>query len=515
MKELQESPPATQVSQPQVTERAVEVAETSSKQGLIARLRSLPYKWLALSITTLGVLMVAIDSTIVILAIPQMMTRLHSDLVTMVWVIMGYLLVNTVFLLTFGRIADMLGRVRMYNLGFLVFAIGSGLCGFAGSGAQLIVARLIQGAGGAMLAVNSMAIVTEAFPRGELGRAMGLNAITFALGAIIGPVLGGLILTFADWRWIFFVNVPVGIAATIWGYLKLREISSRNARERFDPVGALAFSLALLAVLFGLTEGISLGWTSPLILALFAACVLLVAFFIWWERRHPSPVLDFGLFNNRVYNFSVIVAMLQALALFAVNFIVVFYLQAIRGYSPLLAAVLLIPLPLASSVAAPWSGALSDRVGARVPASIGLVLQILGLLWLTTVGLASPYWQVAVGLLIMGLGSGMFWSPNTSAAMSAAPTKRLGIASATLATLRNSGMVTSFALVLAVTAGSMPADSMMAVFLGTDVTLPASAPAAFVAGMHHAFILSAGICAVAVLASLVRGKEDRRGQASA
>jgi EmrB/QacA subfamily drug resistance transporter len=483
---------------------------SSNSGGLLGRLHHVPYKWVALSVTTLGLLMFAIDSTIVTLAIPQMMARLQTDLVTMIWVIMGYMLVSTVCLMTFGRIADMLGRVRMYNLGFIVFTIGSVLCGFAPTGTALILFRLIQGAGGAMLAVNSMAIVTEAFPRAELGRAMGLNGITFAVGAIAGPILGGIILTFASWRWVFFINVPVGIAGTIWAYLKLREIGHQNGQERFDPVGAVTFSLALISILFGLTEGISLGFTSAPILSAFAGCVALVAFFIWWEKRHPSPVLDFRLFANRVYNFSVAAAMLQSLAMFAVNFVMVFYMQAIRGYDPLKAALLLIPMPLASSIVGPWSGALSDRVGARVPASIGLTVQVLGLLWLTTIGLSSAYWQIAVGLAIVGLGGGMFVSPNSSAAMSSAPQDRLGIASATLATLRNCGMVTSFALVLAVTASGMSSDTMMAVFLGTDVNLPAEALAAFVNGMHHAFIVSAVICCLAVTASLVRGRENRR-----
>jgi EmrB/QacA subfamily drug resistance transporter len=358
-----------------------------------------------------------------------------------------------------------------------------------------------------------MAIITEAFPTSELGRAMGLNAITFAAGSIVGPVLGGIILTVADWRWIFFLNVPVGIFGTLWAYKQLKELSARGHREQFDPIGAVSFSLALVLVLFALTEGIELGWTSPLILGMFVACTALVIFFIRWEGRVTYPVLDFHLFDNRVYNFSVMAAMLQSLALYAVNFIVVFYLQAIRGYDPLTAAFLLIPLPLMSSLVAPFSGMLSDRIGARVPASVGLLIQIAGLFWLTTLGLSSPYWQVAVGLAIMGLGGGMFWSPNTSAAMSAAPPSRLGIASATLATLRNSGMVTSFALVLAVTAGSMPKDAMMQVFVGVEIHLPVSVEQAFILGMHQAFFVSSAVCAAAALASLVRGKEDRRAPA--
>jgi EmrB/QacA subfamily drug resistance transporter len=423
----------------------------------------------------------------------------------MVWVIMGYLLINTVFLMTFGRVADMFGRVRMYNLGFIVFTIGSAACGFSQTGTQIIMFRLVQGTGAAMLAVNSMAIVTEAFPPGELGRAMGLNTITFAVGAIIGPILGGIILTLANWRWVFFINVPVGLFGTIWAYKQLRELSKRGRGERFDPLGAASFSLALLLILAALTQGIELGWTSPLILGMFAACAALLAFFIWWERRVTFPVLDFRLFANRLYNFAVAAAMFQSLAMFAVNFIIVFYLQAIRGYDPLTAALLLIPMPLASSLVGPFSGALSDRIGARAPASLGLTIQILGLLWLRGLGLTSPYWQVATGLAIVGLGGGMFMSPNTSSAMKAAPVDRLGIASATLATLRNSGMVISFALVLAVTAGGMPQDAMLQVFAGSDVNLPVAAEQAFVVGMHHAMIVSSAICVLAALASLMRG----------
>jgi EmrB/QacA subfamily drug resistance transporter len=478
--------------------------------GLRGRFRRLPYKWVALSVTTLGLLMAAIDGTIVTLAIPQMMTKLNSDLVTMIWVIMGYLLVTTVFLMTFGRIADMLGRVRMYNLGFVVFTLGSLLCGFSQSGTQLILARLVQGGGGALLMVNSMAIITEAFPRAELGRALGLNAITFSVGAIVGPIIGGLILSFADWRWVFFINVPIGIFGTFWAYRQLHEIRRPTQRERFDPIGAVTFSLALLLTLGALTQGIELGWTSPVILGMFAAVIALVAFFVWWEKHITYPVLDFKIFSNRVYNFSVTAAMLQALAMTAVNFIIIFYLQAIRGYDPLTAALLLIPMPLASSIVGPLSGMLSDRIGARVPATVGLIVQVLGLAWLTTLGLTSPYWQVAIGLAVMGIGAGMFFAPNSSAAMGSSPPERLGIASATLATLRNCGMVVSFALVLAVTAGGMSQDTMMQVFLGSPVNLPPSVTEAFMNGMDHAFWVSAAICSVAAVISLARGRENRQ-----
>ena len=468
------------------------------------------YKWIVLSVTTIGALMAAIDSTIVILGLPDMMVELHADLVEMIWVIMGYILVSTVFLLTFGRIADMLGRVRMYNLGFLVFTIGSALCGLSASATELILARLVQGSGAALMVVNSVALLTEAFPADQRGRALGINAITFAAGGVIGPVLGGFILTAASWRWIFFINVPIGLIGAVWGYLALHEISIRQRGERFDSVGAISFSVGLVSILAALTLGIQFSWTSPPILLLFALFAVMLALFLWWEGRARNPVLDFTLFRDRVYNFSVLAAMMQSLAMFAVNFLIVFYLQGVRGFDPLRAALLLIPLPVVMSIMAPLSGSLADRIGARVPATIGLLIQGAALIWFTRITPTTSLINIAATLAVMGLGGGLFYSPNTSAAMNAAPPARLGVASGTLATLRQVGMVTSFALSLAVAAGSLPQDVMMKLFVGTNVQLGSQPMQAFVIGMHSAFLVSFGLCLIAALISLVRGRENRR-----
>lgn len=487
--------------------KTLRAAETGT--GLHSRFE---YKWIALSVTTIGALMAAIDSTIVILGLPDMMVKLHADLIEMIWVIMGYILISTVFLLTFGRIADMLGRVRMYNLGFVVFTIGSALCGVSQDATQLILSRLVQGAGAAMMVVNSVAILTEVFPADERGRALGINAVTWSFGGVFGPILGGFILTVADWRWIFFINVPIGIFGAIWGYRALREMSKRTQREQFDVFGAVSFSLGLTALLLALTLGIDYSWTSPPMLFLFALFIISIAAFLWWEARTPSPVLDLSLFRNRVYNFSVLAAMMQALAMFAVNFLVVFYLQGVRGYDALTAALLLIPLPLVTSVVAPVGGIIADRIGARVPATIGLLLQAGALAWLMTLASDTPYVSIAAGLAVLGLGGGLFYPPNTSAAMNSAPIHRLGIASATLATLRQAGMVTSFALSLAVAAGSLPRDVMMQLFVGTNVTLGSAPMQAFIIGMHSAFLVSLVLVLIAAAISMVRGRENRRAK---
>ena len=484
-------------------------AKPDTKQT-IANTR-IEYKWIALSVTTIGALMASIDSTIVILALPQMMEKLHADLVHMIWVIMAYILVSTVLLLTFGRIADMFGRARLYNLGFVVFTVGSGLCGLSQTANHLILARLVQGAGAALMMVNSPAIITEVFPPHERGRALGINGITWAIGGIVGPLLGGLILSVASWRWIFYINVPIGIAGSVWGYLVLKEMTPRRRGESFDPVGAVTFSVGLIALLFALTMGIQLSWTSPAILSLFGLFAVMLILFLVWERRAARPVLDLSLFANRVYSFSVLAAMLQALAMFAMNFLIVFYLQAVRGYDPLTAALLLIPLSIVSAVVGPLSGLLADHIGARIPATAGLLAQAASLLWfIFKLTPTTPYGTIVVGLVLVGVGGGLFWSPNTSAAMNGAPRERLGIASATLATLRQTGMVTSFALALAVAAASLPKEVMMNLFIGTSVSLGSGPMQAFVVGIHHAFIVSVALCAVAAALSLVRGKEDRR-----
>ncbi len=489
--------------------KTVEIPQTT---GTTAR-AGIEYKWIALSVTTIGALMAAIDSTIVILALPDMMVKLHADLIEMVWVIMAYILISTVFLLTFGRVADMLGRVRMYNLGFVVFTIGSALCGISQSAAQLIVFRLVQGAGAALMMVNSPAIITEVFPPNERGRALGINGITWALGGIAGPLLGGLILSAADWRWIFYINVPIGIFGTIWGYRALHEMSHPNQGETFDAVGAITFSVGLVALLIALTLGIQYSWTSLPILSLFALFIVMLIVFFAWERRakDKSPVLDLSLFKSRVYNFSVLAAMLQSLAMFAVDFLIVFYLQGVRGYDPLKAALLLIPLPIVSAIVGPLSGLLADHIGARIPATLGVLLQAAALVWfIATLSPTTSYLPLAVGLALMGLGGGMFWSPNTSAAMNSAPVSRLGIASATLATLRQTGMVTSFALALAVAAGSLPKDVVMQLFVGTNIALGSQMMQDFIVGIQHAFWVSAVLCVVAAGFSLVRGRENRK-----
>ncbi len=468
------------------------------------------YKWVALSVVTVGSLMVAIDSTIVILGLPNMLEDLHSNLVLMTWVITGYLLATTILMLTFGRMADMFGRVKMYNLGFIIFTVGSVLCGLAPDDKILVAMRLLQGAGGAMLAANAMAIITEAFPAEQRGQAMGLNVITWGAGSVLGPVLGGFILAIASWRWIFLVNLPVGILGTLAAFLLLHDIAPNPKGERFDLPGMLLFLVGIVCVLLGITEGISYGWLATPIVALYVVGLLALIAFIFWERRAAYPMLDLHLFGNRRYAFSVAAALLQSLAVFAVQFLVVFYFQGVRAYTPLTAAFLILPMPVVTALLGPLSGRLADRIGGTIPATIGLLLQGAALVLLMTLTPTTPYWLLAVALTLMGTGGGFFWPANTSTTMGAAPSNRLGVASATLNTLRNIGMIFSFAIALAVTAASMPPAVEAAVFLGTVGHLAPAISSSFADGMRHAFLASGLICILAIFCSIVRGRQVAR-----
>ena len=463
------------------------------------------YKWMALSVTTLGAAMAAIDSSIVILALPSILRSLHSSLVSMTWVTMGYILMSCIALTICGRLADMFGRVRMYNLGFLVFTAGSVLCALAPTGLFLILFRLVQGAGAAMLIANSMAILTEAFPANERGRAMGINSVTWAMGGLLGPLFGGLILATTSWRWIFLVNLPIGVVGTVWGYVALRELSHPEGRQRLDLPGIVFFAGGLFCLLFALTQSVSWGLLSPQLLTLLAGFVILQTLFILRERRTPAPLLDLSLFRSRIYSFTIAATTLETLAIFAINFLIVFYLQGVKGIAPLRAAFLILPLAAVQSLLSPIGGALSDRYGARFPASAGLALEAVGCVVLAALTPSSGYPILFFGLVLFGSGAGIVWTAQTNAAMGTAPVQRLGISSATLATFRQVGMVTSFALALAVAAATVPKHLVGEIFIGTSSSLGSPAMAPFATGMHYALLVSMGIVIAAAVLTVLGG----------
>jgi EmrB/QacA subfamily drug resistance transporter len=482
------------------------------------------YKWTALGVVGLGTLMGSIDSTVLIIAFPAIATDLSASLTQMVWVIMIYVLMSTAFVLSFGRVADLKGRKRLYLVGFLVFTVGSALCGVARSGDELIAARALQGIGSSLLVANSFAILADAFPVRERGRAFGINAVVWSIGGISGVVLGGFILSVTTWQWIFWINVPIGAVAIVLGYVALRESASGGAHETFDFPAAIFFTAALSSLLLGVTEGIVLTWSNPLAwVPLLVALPLLAAFVIWELRVSADPILPFSLFRRWVFTASLTVSILQGLGIFAINFLLMIYFQGIRHIPVLTAAYLLVPLSVTLALLGPVGGRLSDRYGARIVSTIGLLIQAGVLLLLAGLASTTPLWVVAAYEGLYGIGGGLFFPANTAAIMSSVPRERYGVASGAMMTFRNGAMAMSFVVALVALTASLPSGTAAILFGGAftpsilarlHLTL-AQLDTAFLSGMRTAFLVAAGLLFASAGVSIARGREGSSESESA
>jgi len=441
------------------------------------------YKWVALSNTTLSMSMATIDASIVIIAMPAIFRGIHlnplapGNIVFVLWMIMGYLLVQSVLVVTLGRLGDMHGRVRIYNYGFVVFTVASiilsldPLTGAAGA-MWLIGFRMVQAFGGAMLMSNSAAILTDAFPANQRGMALGVNQIAGISGQFVGLLLGGLLAAW-DWRAVFWINVPIGLFGTVWAYRSLREIATTR-RASIDWAGNVLFALGAGALLVAITYGIqpygghSTGWTSPWVLAgLIGGAGLLIVFGIV-ETKIPQPMFRMSLFKIRAFAAGNIASLMGAIARGGLQFMLVIWLAGIwlplHGYdyvdTPLWAGIYMLPLTAGFLIAGPISGTLSDRYGPRPFATAGLLLAALAFTGLMLLPVNFPFWLFAIIIFCNGVGSGLFASPNTSAIMSSVPPWDRGAASGMRSTFQNSGMSLSigifFSLMIAGLAATLP-----------------------------------------------------------
>ena len=364
--------------------------------------------------------------------LPTILQSLHASIVHGIWIITGYTLMMTILAVILGRLADLYGRVRLYNLGFAIFTIGSLLCALSRTGEQLIIFRFLQGFGAALLLVNSVAIITDAFPKGELGKGLGTNMMAANLGNIAGYTLSGVMITYFGWRSIFLLNVPIGIFGTIWGYLRLKEIGVKSVSEKFDYAGSILYCIGLATILLALTIGDPLSVRNIAILA--GGLVFFVAV-IFVELRQKYPTLDLTLFKIRLFAAGNLASFLNVLAFSCGPFLRSLYLQLILGYSALKTGVLLIPMEIVMFVLSPISGRLADRYGSRVLSSIGLALNASALIWFSTLNERSSYGAVLISLLLFGFGTALFASPNVSSVMGSVPAEKRGVANGIRMTL--------------------------------------------------------------------------------
>jgi EmrB/QacA subfamily drug resistance transporter len=542
------------------------------------------YMWVALSNTTLGALMATINSSIVLIALPAIFNGIGINPLApgetnyFLWLLLGYMVATATLLVTFGRISDMFGRVKLYNLGFAVFTAGSILAFLTPStgntGAlELIFFRIIQGIGSGFLFANSTAILTDAFPARQRGLAMGINQIAAIAGSFIGLILGG-VLAVVNWRFVFLVSVPFGLFGTIWAYLKLHETARIRAHQKIDWAGNLTFAVGLTVLLLGITYGIEpydgspMGWANPMVIAFILVGIVLLAAFIWIELHVADPMFRLDLFKIRMFAAGNLAGFLSALARGGLQFMLIIWLQGIwlplHGYNyqdtPLWAGIYMTPLLIGFIVAGPVSGWLSDRFGARLFSTLGMVLQALGFIGLTFLPANFSYPVFAFLLLVLGVGSGLFAAPNTTAIMNSVPAETRGVSSGMRATFQNAASLMSIGVFFSIVTGGLaaalptslfngltkygvpssvattiahlpPTSALFGAFLGYNpiqVLIPPQVLAAispqnqaillgkaffpnlisdpFLVGLKAVFYVSAVMCLVAALASLLRGR---------
>ncbi|OLB72512.1 hypothetical protein AUI06_01205 [archaeon 13_2_20CM_2_52_21] len=464
------------------------------------------YKWVVLTVTTVGIFMATLDSSILVVGLPQVVTALNTNLVVGVWFITIYRLMITVLLVGIGRIADLYGRVRLYNMGFAVFTVGSLLSGLSLSAEELLVFRLVQGVGAALLFVNSVAIVTDAFAGEGLGKGIGINQVAINAGTITGYTLSGILIQLFTWRSIFLVNVPIGIFGTYWSHRRLKEISQPARGERFDFLGAVSFSGSITLFLLGLTIG---SVTDALNLVLIVSSGIIMVFFFLVERRTKFPVLDMSLFRIRLFTAGNIANLLSGLAFAGLAFVMTLYFQLVRGYDPLHAGIFLIPLDATLIFIGPISGSLSDKWGARGLSSLGLIVASAGVFILSLIDASTSYAQIAAGLALVGFGIGLFRSPNASSVMGSVPASKRGISSAVRAMIINTSIVASIPLVIAIMTVDVPYNMLVNIIINpnlvTSIPTGNGSVAGFLPGLQHALLLFSGLVLIAAVFSLLRG----------
>jgi len=448
-------------------------------------------------------LLATINSGTLIIALPDLERSLNTTLLQLVWVILVYMIVSTVLVLTAGRLSDLFGRKYAFVLGFLVFSIASLGAGFVENGTELILWRVLQGVGGAFLFANAAALVTDAFPKRELGLAMGTNTMVAAVGLVIGPVLGGALVAIG-WQWVFWFNVPLGLIGCVWGLLVLEEQSGRSNERGLDLPGVTTYVIGLSSLVLALSKGGLTGWNDPLVIGGFVVAAILLPVFVLIERHSRSPMLDLSLFDNRLFTAASVAAFLNGLSRFALMFLFVFYFQGPQGQSPIMAGLELAPMAIGMLVASPLAGVYADRKGSRELAALGMLLGAIALAGMTTLEADTAYVWSALWLALAGIGSGMFNSPNTAAMMGVVPVHRRGIAAGARVMVQNTGAVISIAFLMAIITTAVPTNVLFKIFSGLTSGLSARQLEPFIANMHHALWVLAAVSLLGAVVSLMR-----------
>jgi EmrB/QacA subfamily drug resistance transporter len=465
-------------------------------------------KWYVMAAVAMGIFLATIDGSIVNVALPTLTRAFGAEFAVVQWVVLAYLLAVTTLMLSVGRLGDMIGKKPLYATGFVVFTIGSVLCGLSPTIYWLIGFRVLQAIGASMLMALGMAIVTEAFPRSERGKALGLSGSMVSVGIVVGPVLGGLLIGALSWHWIFYVNLPIGIVGT-WMVLRFVPNLKPAGDQRFDLLGAIMLFVCLMALLLALTLGQQVGFTDIRVLGLLAGSLVFLVAFLTLERRIPEPMIDLGLFRNRLFNINLVTGFITFICLSGTIILMPFYLENVLGYDPQAVGFLLAIVPIAVGITSPISGTLSDRFGTRPITVIGLSLLLLGFLAVSTLSTGTTSLGYVLRFLPIGIGIGVFQSPNNSAVMGAVPSQRLGVASGLLSVTRTLGQTTGIAALGALWA-SRVAQRVGGIPSGGATSAPAAAQVSALGDTFLIIVVAIGLALALASWGLMLERRRRR-----
>jgi EmrB/QacA subfamily drug resistance transporter len=469
------------------------------------------YAWRVLSVTSIGVLLAGTNTSTLDVGLPVVARHFSANATQASWIVLSYMLVNTILILVFGRVADMVGRRRLYMVGLAILTGASVLCGFAPSAFALVVFRALQAVGAAALITNTTALLTDAFPKRLLSTGLSFNVSAAAAAQVAGPLVGGALATAFGWRAVFWFNVPFGVAGLLWAMRTLRVDPPRRTREPFDLVGAALTFTLVGGLVLALSEGGALGWSDPLVVVGGVVFAASLPIFIVTQRRRRYPMLDLSMFSDRERSMAFASTMLMALARFAVVLLIALYLQAASGADPFQAGVRVIPVAGGMVLASPLAGRLATRYPARWVSSAGMAIAAAGLAVLAaTISPSLNYPVIGGCLLAVGIGTGIFMTPNTSSIMGGVDPGRRGIANGIRSMLQNTGYVISTAMSLAIVTSPLTPAQKQAAYAGTLSRLSRPALDAFTGGYRIALAVLAGVCVLGMVLSLARNLGPHR-----
>lgn len=468
--------------------------------------QSTKYPWMVLSVTGLGVMLTLLNVGTLNVALPVVAKHFHASAITANWILLSYMLFNTIFILIFGRLADMFGRRRLYILGLSVFTVVSLLIGLAPNIWVLLSLRVVQAAGGAIVITNTTPLLTDAFPEKLLSKGLGLNVLISSVAQLAGPLIGGFFATTLGWQWVFWFNVPFGIVGVVWALFTLRSTPTRASRERFDTAGNILIFIALGGAILALSEGSTLGWTHPVVLAGLAAFVVFTPIFLRVEWTSQSPLMNLHLFGQRRYAMAYTAAFLNAFARTAVVLLMALYYQTLNHDTAFTAGLAVLPVTLGMIILSPIAGSLASRWDARLLSSVGLALSGVGVLILMVIiGANGSTVAASIGMFLVGGGSALFMTPNTSSIMTTIDKAHRGSANGLRSMLQNMGQVVSTALSLMIVTAALPPSLQQAIYSGNNAVVPHAYMGLVVDGFRAALLAMLVATILGIFASLSRG----------